>query len=74
MNFLAANIVCSLIFVGMHLPGWITLHLFSWPLALNVFVFSLVLGATFRLARSLWACIVAHSANDFIAFVLFHGR
>jgi membrane protease YdiL (CAAX protease family) len=50
------------------------LHLFSLPLALNILAVSFVLGAVFRYSRSLWSCIISHSANDFISFVLFSGR
>jgi uncharacterized protein len=74
MSFWPANIACSAAFVGLHLPGWMSLHLFSWPQALNVFLLSFVLGAVLFLGKSLWACIIAHDANDFIAFILFHGR
>jgi membrane protease YdiL (CAAX protease family) len=74
MNFWLANAVTSVVFVGMHLPGWFMLHLFSLPLALNILAVSFVLGAVFRYSRSLWSCIISHSANDFISFVLFSGR
>jgi uncharacterized protein len=74
VGFFLANLVSSLLFVAIHLPGWLSLHLFTWPVALYVFVFSFVLGLVFRIVGSLWACIVAHSANDFIALVLFHDR
>ena len=54
MSFWLANLISSLLFVTIHLPGWISLQPFSWPVALNVFVFSLVLGLVFRIVRSLW--------------------
>jgi uncharacterized protein len=74
MNFWLANALASLVFVGMHLPGWLMLHLFTLPLALNIFVFSFALGAVFQYSRSLWSCVIGHSANDFFSFVLFHGQ
>ena len=74
MNFWLANALASLLFVGIHLPGWLSLHLFSWPLAVNIFAFGFVMGILFRLTRSLWSCIIAHDGNDFVSFVLFHGR
>jgi uncharacterized protein len=74
MNFWAANLVTSLLFVGIHLPGWLSLHLFSAGLAANIFVISFLLGAVLWYTRSLWACIIGHSGNDFVSFVLFHGR
>jgi uncharacterized protein len=71
MNFWLANLLTSLLFVGVHLPGWVSLHLFQATLAMNVFVISFLLGAIFWYSRSLWSCIVGHSANDFVSFVLF---
>ena len=73
-NFWLANALASLLFVGIHLPGWLSLHLFGWPLAASIFAFSFVRDILFRITRSLWSCIVAHDANDFVSFVLFHGR
>jgi CAAX protease family protein len=74
MNFWLGNVLTSLIFVGFHLPGWISLHLFAIPLVAIVFAISFILGAVFHYSRSLWSCIILHDANDFISFVLFHGR
>jgi len=74
MGFWLANVLTSLLFVAVHLPGWLSLHLFNWGLAANIFVFGLAAGTVFRYSRSLWACIIGHDANDFISFVLFHGR
>jgi membrane protease YdiL (CAAX protease family) len=37
MNFWLANMLTSLLFVGVHLPGWLSLHLFNWPLAAIIF-------------------------------------
>ena len=74
MNFWPANGLTSLIFAGFHLPGWLMLDLFSWPLALNIFAISFALGLVLRYSRSLWGCIISHDANNFISFVLYHGR
>jgi hypothetical protein len=32
------------------------------------------MGVLFKMTRSLWSCIIRHDANDFVSFVLFHGR
>jgi uncharacterized protein len=74
MNFWLANGLTSLVFVGVHLPGWFMLHMFALPAAANVLVLSLAWGVVFRYSRSLWSCIISHNANDFISFVLFHGQ
>ena len=74
MKFWLANGLTSLIFTGFHLPGWLMLDLFSWSLALNIFAISVALGLVFLYSRSLWGCIISHDANNFISFVLYHGR
>ena len=71
-GFWVANLISSLLFLGVHLPGWISLHLLNAPTVVSVFVFGAVMAILFKLSKSLWACIVAHSLNDFISFVLFH--
>jgi uncharacterized protein len=74
MDFWLANALTFLLFVGVHLPGWLSLHLFNWPLSGTISVFSFAMGVVFRFTRSLWSCIISHDANDFISFVLFRGR
>lgn len=74
VNFWLVNGLTSLIFTGFHLPGWLMLDLFSLPLALNIFAISFILGLVFRYSHSLWGCIISHDANNFISFVLYHGR
>jgi len=71
-GFWAAAIISSILFLSIHLPGWISLHMLRAGPAITVFVFGFVMAIVFRYARSLWAPIIAHSTNDFFAFVLFH--
>ena len=71
VNFWIANLLTSLLFLAIHLPGWFALHQLRMDLMASVVVLSLVLAIAFRLAKSLWAPILAHSANDFLSFVLF---
>lgn len=68
-----ANVMTSLLFVAIHLPGWIALHLLSVERAASIFIFAVVMAAIVRYSNSLWASIVAHSANDFLSFVIFHN-
>ena len=70
-NFWNANLLTALVFVAIHLPGWISLHLLRVETVLFVFVFGLVMAIIFRYAQSLWSVIVAHSLNDFLAGFLF---
>jgi membrane protease YdiL (CAAX protease family) len=70
-GFWIATLVSSLLFFSIHLPGWISLHLFKIESAISVFVFAIALALIFRYSKSLCAPIVTHSLNDFIAFILF---
>ncbi|CAN5606923.1 hypothetical protein BH10CHL1_BH10CHL1_03440 [soil metagenome] len=69
--FWVANLITSLLFVSIHMPGWIALHLLRVETVTFVFLFSLVMGVVFRYSQSLWSVIVAHSLNDFLAGVIF---
>jgi membrane protease YdiL (CAAX protease family) len=71
-GFWIANVVSSLLFVGIHLPGWISLRLLNASSVVSIFIFGVIMAIILKYSKSLWACIVAHSLNDFISFVLFH--
>ena len=71
VSFWKAAVLSSLLFVSIHLPGWISLHLFRIHLPIFIFVFGLLMVGLLRLSKSLWAPIVAHSLNDFFSVVLF---
>jgi uncharacterized protein len=72
-GFWIAAIVSSVLFVGIHVPGWALMGTLNASNLAFVFAFGLLMAIVFRLAKSLWAPIVAHSLNDFITAVLFHG-
>jgi len=71
LGFWRANLVTSLLFVAIHVPGWLMLHLFRVGTAVSVFAIAVVLALALKWSRSLWAPIIAHSANDFLSFVIF---
>ena len=71
MNYWAANLLTSLLFLGIHLPGWLALGMVRPQTMASVFIFSVVMGLAFKYADSLWAPIIAHSTNDFLSFVVF---
>lgn len=73
MSRKSAVAISSLLFVAIHLPGWISLHLFTLHSLIFVFVFGVLMALLFLYTKSLWAPIVSHSLNDFISAVLFHG-
>jgi membrane protease YdiL (CAAX protease family) len=70
-GFWIATFISSVLFLVIHLPGWISLHLFKTGTAVSVFVFGFVMAIVFKYAKSLWAPIITHSTNDFIALVIF---
>jgi len=71
VGFPLATLVTAVLFLGVHLPGWTALHMLRPELAAFVFIFSVVMALIFKYSNSLWAPILAHSANDFISVVLF---
>lgn len=72
LSFPLAIFLSSLLFLAIHLPGWISLHMFKVHNAIFVFVFGAMMAVLLRFARSLWAPVVSHSLNDFLAAVIFH--
>ena len=71
-GFWMANLTSSLLFLGIHFPGWISLHMLTPALTLSIFVLGVVFALLFHYSKSLWSAIVAHSLNDFISAVIFH--
>jgi CAAX protease family protein len=73
MGFWYAATVSSLLFMAIHLPGWVSLHMLTLGNMTSVFVLGMLFAAIFRISGSLWSSIVAHSLNDFMTFVVFHN-
>ena len=71
VDFWLANLITSLLFLAVHVPGWLALHLLSADRMATIFIFGVVMALAFKFAKSLWAPIVTHSTNDFLSFVLF---
>jgi membrane protease YdiL (CAAX protease family) len=71
-GFWVAAAISSILFLSIHLPGWISLHLLKAGSIVSVFLFGVMMAIVLRYGKSLWAPIITHSTNDFIAFVLFH--
>jgi len=71
MNVWLANLVTSLLFLSIHLPGWIALHIFNPGVAVSVFVLGVVFAWAVSYSGSLWSAIITHSANDCLTFVIF---
>ena len=73
LGFWMATVLTSALFVAIHVPGWVALHMLTIDRAASIFIFAVVMAIVFRYSRSLWAPIIAHSANDCMSFLLFHA-
>ena len=71
MNFWLANVISSLLFLSIHLPGWISLHTLNAGAAVSVFILGFIFAMAVKYSGSLWSSILAHSANDCLSFVIF---
>lgn len=70
-GFWIATLLSSLLFLSIHLPGWISLHGLKAESVIFVFIFGVAMAIIFRVSKSLWGPIITHSLNDFIAFIIF---
>ena len=70
--FWTANLLSSLLFLSIHLPGWILLHTLTWSNVLSIFVLGVMFAVIFYCSKTLWSSILTHSLNDFLSSVLFH--
>jgi len=71
VDFWLANLITSLLFLAVHVPGWVALHMLRADTAVTIFIFGVVMAIVVKYADSLWASILSHSANDFLSFVIF---
>lgn len=68
-----ANLLTSLLFVGIHLPFWLSHGGVTQAMVANsvgVFIFSLVAGWLYQRSASVWPPTLAHIANNFISGLL----
>lgn len=70
--FWLANLLSSLLFLSIHLPGWIMLHTLIWSNVISIFVLGVIFATIFYSSKTLWSSIITHSLNDFLSSVLFH--
>src|ERR1051326_297977 len=69
-----ANILSSLLFLGIHLPGWIMLHTLTWVNVISIFVLGVLFAIIFSLSKTLWSSIVTHSLTIFFPQSFFTSR
>ncbi len=64
--FWRANLIVSALFVSMHLPSWFAtgLSVELVPMAVVLFLLSLVLGWVTRLSGTIWIAALLHLANN----------
>jgi membrane protease YdiL (CAAX protease family) len=67
-----SNLLSSLLFLCIHLPGWIMLHTLTWSNMVSIFVLGVIFAILFYFSKTLWSSIITHSLNDFLSSVLFH--
>lgn len=74
MGFWCASLLSSLLFLGVHIPYWVSMGTVLFPNMLYtmayLFVFAFALCFVLRRSGSLWSCIIIHSVNDLAS--LFH--
>ena len=71
LGFWIANLISSVLFLGIHLPGWISLQMLRAGTVVFVLIFGVLMVIVLRCSRSLWSVIVTHSLNDFLSIVVF---
>lgn len=67
-----ANLLSSLLFLAIHLPGWILLHTLTWVNVISIGVLGSIFAIIFSCSKTLWSSIITHSLNDFLSSILFH--
>jgi len=70
--FWIAHLLSSLLFLSIHLPGWMLLHALTWANVISIFVLGGIFAIIFYYSKTLWSSIITHSLNDFLSSVLFH--
>jgi membrane protease YdiL (CAAX protease family) len=71
-DFVTSTVISSILFVGVHIPGWILLGSLTAYNVIYIFGFGAVMVIILSYSKSLWAPIISHSLNDCLSNVLFH--
>jgi len=74
-SFWYANIITSILFVAIHIPGWIiindTIIFYDMiQLVLSILILSIILGYVMHKSGSLYPSIVLHAINNYISILL----
>lgn len=71
-GFWVANCIAAVLFVLVHVVGWILLNQMLEPKVQDMivlFIFSLLQGFVLKKTKSLWACMIIHSFNNFTSVI-----
>ncbi|MFE3845870.1 lysostaphin resistance A-like protein [Thermoplasmatota archaeon] len=74
-SFWYANIITSILFVVIHIPGWIiineTIILYDMiQLIISIFIISIILGWVMHKSGSLYPAIILHAINNYFSILL----
>lgn len=74
-SFWYVNIITSILFVAIHIPGWIiineTIILYDMiQLIISIFIISIILGWVMQKSGSLYPAIVLHAINNYFSILL----
>ncbi|MBN1970390.1 MAG: CPBP family intramembrane metalloprotease [Candidatus Delongbacteria bacterium] len=71
MKFAYANIITSILFAAIHLPGWIIwgngFDIYSF---ISIFLISLIWGYFYKRTGSIWTTMLSHSLNNIISKII----
>ncbi len=71
--FQRANLLTALLFLGIHVPGWLYMQGPHWglfQLGATIFIAGWVFGLTMEVTRSLWPPILLHLLNNVLSGVM----
>jgi len=73
-KFWVANVISAVLFVLVHIIGWIINDQFNSPTIIRsictILLFGLIQGFVLKKTNSLWTCIIIHSFNNFTSIVI----
>ena len=73
LAFQPANLLTALLFLGIHIPGWLYMQGPHWgllPLGVAILVAGWMFGLTMEVTGSLWPPILLHLLNNVLSGVL----
>jgi hypothetical protein len=68
-NFWTSTVISSVLFVGIHIPGYVMSGPFTLYDFLFLFFLGVIMAIILRYSKSLWAPIITHSLKNCIAIV-----